>query len=223
MKWFLRVAVGCFAVSAFIGALHLPALRPVLAWVPSVFAPTSACPVGGKANATAQERESTRQAMLASRLAGLPAPALEVWGLTLGQQRGEVERRLNSSACTPDTSNMVLECTVEASALLGWPVKGTLFVRFDDARRLVGLGSISSLSDADSARQMHGALVASIAKQWSEGRQQGDVTLAMALVPLKTEWAFANATGQVQALRFADDYRVSAELQWVPQGVTASR
>jgi hypothetical protein len=111
-KWIVRTAGTAAALTVLIGALHLPAARPLLALAGAV------CPVGG---ASAREVEEARQLALRSIRGSDAAPARPAFGFAL-ERTTEADVRAwasaNRVACESSREATLLVCTAIPAAAL---------------------------------------------------------------------------------------------------------
>jgi hypothetical protein len=159
-KWTWRVGGAFTAMTFVVGALHLPAARPLLALASAL------CPVG---RANASEIEEARRIALRSMRGTTPAPARPALGFALERTTLDDVRAWATAhrvTCDLSRESTLLVCEqVPAAALRSdttQPIDEVAFqFRLRD-RRLINLSTLTSGVAAGSAVDAFGAITATL-------------------------------------------------------------
>jgi hypothetical protein len=216
-----RILGGSVAVAvlgtAAIGLMHT---KPFRSWLMAV----GGCPVAGDVDATAAQREATRQQALKAGRGTAPAPATAFYGLKLGTMpRGEVEAKVGSQAsCKANTADLVLECTFASLEQFGVPSAGTAFFRFNAEQRLVAWVLMARRMELEPALQAFNGFSNTFTQALGAPHQtSGEATqaylLAGAMRQARQELHFSDLLTKVVATNMGDGVLVIAEAQWLPE------
>jgi hypothetical protein len=205
MKKKLLVGIPLVALGlvGFMGALHLPFLRPVA--LPLMVALGYECPVA----ATPDEVEAARKGSARAARGDTPSPARPALGFRLDEMaRAEVEAWVerHSLSCKASQKGALLTCEGVPAAALGRdgaPIDDLSF-RFEPrGERLVTVTALRNRLDADTAAATLGALKAGLAAELGAGKEHGEATASyLAAGPMRTalvEYRFSDYIASVSA------------------------
>lgn len=200
-----------------VGLLHVPALR-------SVLMAAGGCPVGGDVSATPSQRELARRTALEGERGVMPAPATTVFGLTLGTTtRAQVDQRVAQQACTPNASDLVLECVWDTLSSFGVDGAGTTFFRFDAQQRLVAVVVMPRRVSVDASlsafEHFSSTFTAAFGPPHRSAGRADAVSLAPLMAQVRREHHFSDFITRVVASNLGDGVQVMVEAQWLPAPV----
>jgi hypothetical protein len=200
-----------FFATVLIGTLHVPAFRAALAKV-------GGCPLAGDRDASAAEREGTRQRALAGERGVHAAPTSTLFGLALGTaSRAAVDQVASGASCHTNPAGLVLECEFPSLASLGLTAPGTAFFRFDERQRLVAVVLMPRRDGSASFSEVAGTLSAALGPAHSsEGKAEASWLREGALRQARREHHFSDLIARVSITNLGDGLQVVAEAQWLP-------
>ena len=163
-----------------------------------------ACPLGYDQSLSRSDLELQRQQQVAGFRGATPASSRPALGFTLGQsQRADVQAwaAQGGVSCSSPRGPAQIVCVNIASERLPEPFRGVAiaeaFFQFDQADRLVAVGTMRSTQDAELAVRVETAIDQDLARQLgsagsTRGERQADKLLGGLLNQLRTEYRFSD-------------------------------
>lgn len=198
-RWLRGLALGVGGFVALVGLLHLPAARPLLAFVG----------VGCPAQASPHDVEAARRAAARAERGQTPSPARPALGFSLDEtgvgdvQRWAEDHRLD---CRTQRAGTLVVCKDVPARLLGGPdgsVDDVSFAFEPEGHRLVTVTTLRNRLDPEGASAQMQGIMRELERRLGAGQSYGEAEPAfLAAHPMRTakvEYRYADYIANVSA------------------------